>query len=147
MARGWRQGLYKIKHPEKYIGDANNVVYRSSWELKMNEFLDNNPNILEWNSEELIIPYVKPTDGRVHRYFPDYWVKYKNRRGEIIQEVLEVKPASQVNKPKRTGKRRKQQLYEEITHAINSAKWKAAVQFCNKYGMKFKLITENELFK
>lgn len=146
-SRGFRQGRYQPKHPEKYKGDADNILYRSSWELSFCQFLDNNPNVLEWASEEISIPYVKPTTGRVHRYFPDYWIKFKNKKGEIVQEIIEIKPSTQTRAPRKVGKRKKRQLYENLTYAINIAKWKAAAQFCNKYGMKFRLLTENELFK
>ena len=145
--RGYKQGRYNPRHPGKYKGNLHNIVYRSSWELSFCRFLDNNTNVLEWSSEEIAIPYIKPTDGRIHRYFPDFWVKYKNKRGQIVQEVIEVKPATQSRTPSRRGKHRKQQLYENITYAINIAKWRAATQFCNKYGMTFRLITENEMFK
>lgn len=144
---GFRQGRYTPNNPEKYNGDVDNIVYRSSWELSFCKFLDNNPNIIEWSSEEIAIPYIKPTDGRVHRYYPDYWIKYRNKSGQLVQELIEVKPKSQVKPPKRIGKRKKQQLQENITYAINLAKWKSATEFCNKYGMKFRLVTENQLFK
>ena len=147
MARGFRQGFYRARNPEKYRGNASNIVYRSSWELSFCQFLDNNPNILEWASEEVAIPYIKPTDKRVHRYFPDYWIKYKDKEGNLIQEIIEVKPSEQTRSPKRRGKRSKQQIYESITYAINIAKWQAATDFCNKYGMKFRILTEKELFR
>lgn len=146
-SRGFRQGRFLPKHPSKYKGNVNNVVYRSSWELSFCQFLDNNPNILEWSSEEIAIPYIKPTDGRVHRYFPDYWIKFRNKQGKMVQEIIEIKPSTQTRAPRRTGKRKKQQLYETITYAINVSKWKAATEFCNKYNMKFRLLTEKELFK
>lgn len=147
MARGFRQGRFSPKNPDKYKGSVDNIVYRSSWELSFCRFLDNNPNILEWNSEEISIPYIKPTDGRVHRYFPDYWIQYQNKSGQVVQELIEIKPESQTRQPTTRGKKKKQQIYESIAYAINMSKWSAATQFCNKYGMKFRLVTENELFK
>lgn len=147
MARGFRQGRYQPKNPQKYKGNVDNIVYRSSWELSFCQFLDHNPNVLQWASEEIAIPYIKPTDGKVHRYFPDFWIKYKNKKGQIIQEIVEIKPESQTKSPSRRGKRKKQQLYESVTYAINIAKWKSATQFCNKYGMKFRLLTEGQMFK
>lgn len=143
----FRQGNFVPRNVEKYKGNIQNITYRSSWELRFMQFLDGNPNILEWNSEEVAIPYVKPTDSKVHRYFPDFWIKYKNKNGEVIQEIIEIKPAKQTASPTKVGKRKNQQLIESITYAINIAKWQAATQFCNKYGMKFRLLTENELFK
>lgn len=119
----------------------------SSWELEAHQFFDNNPNIIRWSSEEIKIPYIKPTDGKVHYYHPDYWIEYKNRAGQIVQEIIEVKPATQTKPPVLKGKRKKQQLYESITWAINVAKWKACQDFCNKYNIKFRIITENHMFK
>ncbi len=147
--RGWRQGWYKPRHPEKYRGDVNNIRYMSSWELHTHKFLDNNPNILEWSSEEVVIPYIKPTDRykRIHRYYPDYWVKYRNTHGEVVEEIWEVKPGKETSQPSRVGKSRKQQLFEAVTYAINVAKWRAAQHYCKEHGIKFRLMTESEIFK
>lgn len=147
MARGYKQGFYKPRHPEKYKGNIENIRYMSSWELHTNQFLDGNPNILAWSSEEIAIPYFKPTDQRVHNYFPDYWVKYKNKSGKIVEEIWEVKPAKQIARPKTVGKRKKYQLIESITYAINQAKWLAAKAYCQKNGYIFRLMSENQLFK
>jgi len=147
--KGWRQGWYKPRHPEKYKGDLTKIRYMSSWELHTHKFLDNNPNILEWNSEEIAIPYLKPTDRykRVRLYYPDYWVKYRNTSGKVIEEVWEVKPAKEISQPTRVGKSHKQQLMEAVTWAINVAKWKAAQAYCRKHGYAFRLMTEDQIFK
>lgn len=144
---GFHKGLYVPRHPEKYKGEVNRIVYRSSWELDFCRFLDNNKSVLAWSSEPFAIPYIKPTDKKVHKYFPDFWIEYHDKNGEIIQEVIEIKPASQIAQPNPVGKKKKQQLYEQITYAVNIAKWKAATEFCAKYKMKFRLITENTQFK
>ena len=141
----YQQGWYTPKHPEKYVGNVERIRYMSSWELKMHQFLDNNPNVLQWSSETIAIPYLKPTDKRVHKYYPDYWVKYRNKQGKIVQEIIEVKPEKQT-RPTRT-RNHKRRLYEQVTYAINIAKWGAAQRFCDKYGMKFRLVTENQIFK
>lgn len=139
----FKQGFYKLRNPQKYVGNPNNIVFRSSWEESMCRFLDGNPNVLRWSSEELYIPYRKPTDGQVHRYFPDYWVEYRDRDGKIIQEIIEVKPSDQVfpNQKKRLTE------YDKITYAINVAKWKAATEFCKQRGIKFRILTERQIFK
>lgn len=147
MPRGWKKGKFIPKHPEKYIGDVDNIIFRSSWEQSFCQSLDNNPNILKWNSEEIAIPYVKPTTGRVHKYYPDFWVKYKNKHGQVIQEMIEIKPAKQTRQPTIRGKRKKYQLQESLTFEINKAKWTAAQLFCTKYGIKFRIVTEHHLFK
>ena len=142
-----RKGIYTPRNPGKYVGDATTIRYMSSWELSVHQFFDNNPNVLRWSSEEIAIPYVKPTDGRVHRYFPDYWIEFKDRSGNVIQEIIEVKPDAQTRQPRRQGKARKTQLYEQVTYAINIAKWQAATQFCKKKGIVFRILTEKELFR
>jgi len=143
----FKKGRFRPRYPKKYKGDVKNIIFRSSWEQRFCQFLDNNPNILEWASEEFSIPYIKPTDGRVHNYFPDFWIKFQNNKGQIVQEVIEIKPATQTVRPKTVGKKRTTQLYEGVTYAINVAKWKAAAHYCNKYGLKFRILTENQLFK
>jgi hypothetical protein len=148
MAR-FQQGYYKIKHKEKYLGDPAKVRYMSSWELSFFNFLDNNPNVIQWSSEEIPINYIKPTDGKVHKYFPDVFMCYKNKRGEIKWELIEIKPKQQTRAPKRTSKHR---LYEQLTYAVNVAKWKAAQQWCINQTqltgktITFKIITEQQLF-
>ena len=143
MSKNFKQGYYQVRHPNKYVGDKDNIVFRSSWEEQTCRFFDNNPNVLRWSSEEFYIPYIKPTDGKVHRYFPDYWVEYKDRNGNIIQEVIEVKPSDQV------FIQRKKRLteYDKITYNINRAKWLAASQFCKKRGIKFRILTEQSIFQ
>lgn len=145
--RGTRKGYFKPRHPEKYVGDLNDIVYRSSWEKSFMQFLDNNSNVEQWGSEIIAIPYRKPTTGRIHKYYPDFWVKYKNKDGAVIQEVIEVKPAKQACQPTTVGKNKKTQLYEAVTWSINKAKWKYAKLFCDKYNMKFRVLTEKQLFK
>lgn len=139
----FKQGFYSVRNPDKYVGDLKKVVFRSSWELSMNQFFDNNPNILRWSSEEIYIPYVKPTDKKVHRYFPDYWVEYKNRDGNIIQEILEIKPDDQVH----PNQKRRLTSYDKVMYAINISKWQAATEFCNKRGIKFRILTEKQIFR
>lgn len=138
------QGYYKPRNPHKYAGDVDKIVYRSSYELQMHTFLDNNERVLRWSSEEVVIPYVKPTDGKIHRYFPDYWVEYVNKDGEILQEIIEVKPKSQTRSPRKNSK---SLLYEQRTLAINMAKWAAADAFCKAHNMRFRIITERSVFK
>jgi len=140
MAR-FVQGYYTLKNPHKYIGDPSKVRYMSSYELEMHKFLDNNERVLHWGSEEIAIPYIKPTDGKVHKYYVDYFVEYINKDGEIVKELIEVKPFKETHKP------RKQNLYEQITFAINVAKWQAATLFAKQQGWKFRIITEKSIFK
>lgn len=137
----FNQGYFTPQHPEKYVGaDVTKIRYMSSWELKFNQFLDNNQNVLRWASESIAIPYLKPTDGRVHKYYPDYWIEYRNRDGEIIQEIIEIKPANQIQ----LG--RKPSTYQQLTHAVNMAKWQSCQKFCESKGIAFRILSEKELF-
>lgn len=145
--KGFRQGYFTPAHPEKYVGNVDQIMYRSSWELAMNKFLDNNPHILRWSSEEIAIPYTKPTDGHTHRYFPDYWIEYVNKDGKVIQEIVEVKPEAQTKPPTTRGKKQQTILYEQQTWSINVAKWQAAAAWCQARGIVFRVITEKGLFK
>lgn len=138
------QGRYIPKNPEKYVGDLNKIVYRSSYELQMHQFLDNNTKVLKWASEEIVIPYFYIVDGRMHRYFPDYWVQYQNMKGEVITELLEVKPLAQTKPPRKNSK---YALYEQATYAKNVCKWTAAKKWCDERGWKFRIITERSIFR
>jgi hypothetical protein len=138
------KGWFRPTNPKKYNGDANNIVYRSSWELRVMKYLDENPNVIWWASEELHIPYVSPVDKKVHRYFPDFIVKAKQKDGTIKTLVLEVKPEKQTQMP--TQKRKTQRFLQEIaTYAVNQEKWRAADLFCKEHGWQFKIITEKDL--
>lgn len=145
MKRSYKQGLYKLNNPGKYIGDTQNVFYRSSWELKFMKWADNNPNVLKWNNEELVIPYLSPIDGKIHRYFVDFLVMVKTKVGEIRKYAVEIKPEVQTIPPKQTKKTNKY-LTEMATYMTNQAKWKAADAFCKNKGLEFMVLTERHLF-
>ena len=137
-------GRFLPKNPKKYNGDSNNIIYHSSWEVRVMKYLDDHPNVLWRSSEELAIPYKSPIDNKVHRYFPDFIAKMKRKDGSVMTYVLEVKPEKQTKMP---VKRKKTQTYinETVTYAINQEKWRAAELFCFEHGWQFKLITEREL--
>jgi hypothetical protein len=136
---------YKPSYPTKYKGDANNIICRSSWERRFCYWCDHNENILEWGSEEFWIPYISPIDNRVHRYYPDFIIKVKEKTGKIKTYVIEVKPKKQTIKPKPKSRVTKSFMYEAKTYAVNQAKWKAADEFCKDRLIEFKVITEDEL--
>jgi hypothetical protein len=138
-------GLFKPKHPEKYVGDPTNIVYRSSWEVKVMSWLDNNDSIITWASEELFIPYISPVDNRWHRYFPDFLVKYRTKDNKLSTMMLEVKPKKQTAQPEPQKRKTKQFINEVKTWGVNQAKWKAASEYCLDRGWEFKLITEDHL--
>lgn len=139
------KGLFSPRNPQKYKGDPTNIVYRSGWELKLMIYLDDHPDVIEWASEEFAIPYISPIDGRRHRYFPDFWVKKKNKDGILEVVVIEVKPKSQSMPPKKQTLKTKKYINEVVTWGINQAKWKAAEKFCESRSWKFIKMTEKEL--
>ena len=139
------KGYYKPSYPQKYKGDPNNIIYRSLWERKFCRYCDLNENILEWNSEETIIPYHSPVDNRYHRYFPDFYIKYKDNNGKIKKSIIEIKPYKQCIEPKVQKRKTKGYIYEVVEYAKNQAKWNAAREWCLDRGYEFKVLTENEL--
>lgn len=140
----YTQGVYKVKNKAKYKGDVNNVIYRSSWELKYMFQLDNDENVLEWSSEEVIIPYVT-ADNKVHRYFTDFKVKRKSGE-QIITEIIEIKPYKETIPPVLTeGKKTKTKIREVLTWDVNQRKWAAARKYCEKMGWRFVIVTEKNI--
>ena len=139
-------GKYYPRYPKKYKGDPTNIVYRSLWERKFMNYCDLTENVSEWQSEEFLIPYRSPIDNRVHRYFPDFYIKYKDSSGKRRSVVIEVKPKSQTKMPPQNPKKRtKSWAYSVRTYAVNQAKWKAAREFCKDRNIEFKIMTEHEL--
>tara|TARA_Y100001937_G_C7132238_1_gene338190 strand:- start:2336 stop:2770 length:435 start_codon:yes stop_codon:yes gene_type:complete len=138
-------GKYRPSRPEKYKGDPTNIIYRSLWERKFMVWCDKNDNVLEWGSEEIIIPYVSPVDRRVHRYFPDFYVRVRTRTGRYEKFIIEVKPKKQTAPPKKQKRVTRKYLSEVKTYAVNEAKWKAAEEYCADRLMKFMILTEKEL--
>ena len=139
------KGKYRPSHPEKYKGNPMNIVYRSLWERKFMVYCDKNDSILEWASEEISIPYRSPVDNRVHRYFPDFYMKVKERGGKIKRYVIEVKPAKQTKPPVKPKRQTKGYIREAYEYAKNQAKWKMAREFCADRQWEFKVVTEKEL--
>ena len=139
------KGKFKPKNPEKYKGDPTNIIYRSLWEMRFMRYLDQHQDILNWASEEVIIPYISPVDKRVHRYFPDFWVKMRSYDGAINTMIIEIKPSKETKIPKKPEKLTRRFINEARTYSVNTAKWKAAEQFCNDRNWQFKVLTEKEL--
>lgn len=138
------QGKYHPKNPQKYIGDASNIIFRSLWERTVMMYLDNNSNVLRWASEEIAIPYVSPLDSKVHRYFPDFLVIAKHEKYGTVTMLLEVKPEKETIPPvKRNGKKF---LAEMSTYATNMAKFEAAEKYCKEKNWEFKVLTEKDIF-
>lgn len=138
-------GRFLPKNPQKYRGNPTNIIYRSTWERRVMNWLDTTENIVEWGSEELIIPYRSPTDGKIHRYFPDFYVKVRQKDATIRVMILEIKPHKQTIEPVKKSRVTKQYIQEVVTYGTNQAKWKAATEFCADRGWTFKILTEHDL--
>lgn len=142
----YKQGYFKPKHPEKYKGDVEHIVYRSSWEKKCMEFFDQTPEIVNWSSEELYIPYISPKDMKYHRYYVDFQLWVSTPKG-LKYFLIEVKPYIETVVPrKRIGV--KDEVYEKKveTYLTNQAKWEAAENYAKENGGEFKVWTERELY-
>lgn len=137
------QGKYKLKNPQKYRGNHQQVYFRSLWEYATFKWLDANKNIVEWSSEEIIIPYINPLDNKVHRYYPDLWIKFNNSK----EYIVEIKPRYQTEPPKKRARRSKKSLQESITFVKNKAKWDAAKSYTKKRNIEFVIWTEDTLRK
>lgn len=144
MSKSYK-GSFRPKNPTKYRGDPSGIVFRSSWELKFMNYLDAHPDVLEWSSEEFFIPYKSPVDGRVHRYFPDFWIRQRNKDGIEETIVVEIKPKKQTEPPVVQTRKTKRYINEVMTWGVNSAKWQAATEFCRKKDWKFRILTEQHL--
>ena len=139
------KGKFIPTNTKKYRGNPTNIIYRSLWERKFMVYCDLNQNILEWGSEEIIIPYRSPLDTRVHRYFPDFYIKVLEANGNIQRYIIEIKPKRQCQEPKVQSKKTKKYIYEVTEYAKNQAKWEAATDYCADRRWQFKVLTEDDL--
>jgi hypothetical protein len=135
------KGKYTPKNKHKYVGDANNIVYRSLWERNVFRWLDGRDDIVAWNSEEVVIPYRCATDGKMHRYFIDVWFKTSEGKAYLI----EIKPKKETQPPKVPKRKTRRYLQEAMTYAKNQSKWHAAQKFAAENGVEFQVWTEDTL--
>ena len=134
------QGPYTVKNPAKYVGKGV-PRYRSGWELSFMIFLDNNNNVMQWASESIQIPYRNPVTGKQSIYVPDFLITYRTRQNTLIAEVIEIKPKKQSIVESKMSNR------DRMVVAINYAKWDSATKWCNRNGLKFRVITEEDMFR
>ena len=140
MAKSYK-GLYKATHPKKYVGNPNQIVYRSLLERRFMRYCDLNTDIVHWASEELPIKYYSPLDKQWHRYFPDFVIKtIKDKK-----YMIEIKPSRQTKRPKTPKRKTRSFMIESFNYIKNTAKWSAAKSFCSDNNMQFKIITEKDL--
>jgi hypothetical protein len=135
----YSQGLFVPKNPAKLVGNSK-PTFRSSWELTVMNFLDTHPSVLQWASESISIPYVNPLTGEQRRYIPDFMVLYQDKNGQRRAEIVEVKPMKEALMESAKNKR------DQAVILINTAKWAAAMTWCKKNGMTFRVLTENDIY-
>lgn len=138
------QGKFKVKNTKKYSGQANQVYYRSSWELSLMLWCDSNPCVLAWSSEELVIPYLCPTDNKIHRYFVDFRITFEGNKTYLIElkpKKYTVPPTQKTNQKRH----RKRYITEVLDFVKNQAKWKAANAYAESRGEIFQVWTEDTL--
>jgi len=138
-------GNFSPKNPQKYKGDYTNIRYRSTWERKVMSWLDGNDSVLVWSSEEIVIPYKSPMDGKYHRYFVDFYIQTVGKDDIIRSSLIEIKPYKQTRPPEKKKRVTKQYINEVVTWGINEAKWAAANEYCKDRGWTFKILTEKDL--
>jgi hypothetical protein len=135
----FRQGFYQVKNTQKYVG-VGQPKYRSGWEMTFMMFLDSNDNVLQWASESIRIPYRNPITGKQSMYVPDFLVTYRGRNNTTVAELIEIKPKKQSLIESRMNDR------DRAIVAVNYAKWASAQKWCQKNGLSFRVITEDDLF-
>lgn len=139
------QGIFNAQNIQKYKGKFP-IIYRSSLELKVMRWFDNNPNIVTWGSESVIIPYISPLDERLHRYFVDFVAVLKEANGNLKKFIIEIKPYKQTIKPQPTkNKKPKTMIYEQSEWVKNQAKWQAAESWAKSKGYEFLILTEKHI--
>ena len=141
------KGKYNPQNPQKYDGDPTRIIYRSLWERKFMVFCDTQDSVVSWSSEEVVVPYVSPIDNKPHRYFVDFLVTVRNKKGLKETLLIEVKPKKQCKPPTKKKRITKSYLCDLKNWGINSSKWKAAKEFAENRGWKFKILTEDTLLR
>jgi hypothetical protein len=141
----YKQGIFIPNHPEKYKGSTP-IIMRSSYEFRFARWADNNPAVISWGSETIIIPYQNPMTGRLHRYFVDFNITLKIKDGTFKKYLIEIKPHNQTLPPK-PGRNTKSLLRRQAEYVKNQCKWKSAQEWCNKKSYEFCVLTEKHLFQ
>jgi TnsA endonuclease N terminal len=136
----YASGKYQVKNPEKYMGKRL-PSYRSSWEFTFMSFCDNNPAVLNWVSEGVKIPYFNPVSGKQTIYVPDFLVVYIDANQRQHTELVEIKPSKEATMESAKSYR------DKLMVAMNMAKWAAADSWCRANNMRFRVVTEFDIFK
>jgi len=138
------KGLFKPNNPQKYKGNINNIIYRSSWEHRFMRYCDRTKDILEWGSEEIFINY-SSIDGKTRKYFPDFYMKVKQPNNTDKKFIVEIKPKYQTLKPKIPKRKTSKYMKQLFSYMKNKRKWSTAIAWCKKRNMNFIVLTEDHL--
>lgn len=132
----YKQGYIDPRSCKKLFNQLSRerIIYRSSYELKFITWLEQSNLVKGWGSECFCIPYLF-VDGTTHRYYPDYFVEMMDG----TKMVVEIKPYNQTQKPVNEN------CWAAKEYAKNMCKWKATLEFCEKKGYKFKVLTEKTI--
>jgi hypothetical protein len=139
-------GTYKVKNKAKYEGNWANVKYRSLWERQCFRYLDNNPSVIGWSSEEYVVGYRCRTDNKLHKYYIDLFIRWESNDGSSAKRkctLVEIKPNKETIAPKQGKRKTKKYLKEVFTYAKNISKWEAAKSFADKRGYDFEIWDEH----
>lgn len=143
----FKQGYFQLKHPEKYMTNVNEVIYRSSWEHRFMIYCDSSEEVLQWASEPFYIQYFYGVDQKVHKYYPDFYFARRNEDGTITKYIVEVKPTEMLKKPEPPKRKTPNTMrnYNVIMEQYTKNYYKsiAAKDWCAKNGYKFVYLTEN----
>lgn len=140
-----RKGYFKPKNTSKYKGNPTNIIFRSGWELKTFMKLDHDPDIIQWSSEEIIIPYISPLDNKTHRYYPDIFFQRKDGSKYLVEIKPEYQQVAPLVEMTKKGKPTQQSLKQVMEFAKNQRKWQAARAWCKQRGIKFEIWGETAL--
>jgi len=136
----YAQGKFALKNPDKYVG-GRTPTYRSSWEFAFRKFCDEHPSVNKWASEAIKIPYRNPFTGKHTIYVPDFFIAYVDANGKQHAELIEVKPSSQMTM-ENAGRNQRNKAHV----VLNQAKWEAASAYCKQNNIKFRVVTEQDIF-
>ena len=162
----YNQGNFIPKNKDKVLklNSQGGVYYRSGWEKQIMIWLDNHKDIHLWGAECINIPYqlthFKEGDTYIksHTYYPDFYYEMRIE-GVLKQVVMEVKPQIEYNDaillqegkfeiPKdATLKKLKSLEYKFKMAQKNLEKWQTMIEWCNKKGYEFIVVTENTMKK
>jgi len=139
MPSKFATGKYILKNPKKYVG-TKAPTFRSSWEYKVFQWLDETPGISNWASEPIKIPYQNPITGKVSNYIPDLMFSYLDKSGKQRVELVEIKPLKETLLEAAKSKQ------DKINFAVNQCKWASASAWCKQNGIFFRILTEKDIF-